>query len=112
MSPAPQDGLGRDGNTASRDQSPTSDAVKSGQSHTRGPWEVRLRFGRYTTVSGAQRYPICDTGTAPLANANHRREEANARLIAVAPEMYEYIASSASNGCATAQALIAKASAS
>lgn len=33
---------------------------------------------------------------------------ANARLIALAPEMYEYIASSASNGCATAQALIAR----
>jgi len=33
---------------------------------------------------------------------------ANSRLIALAPEMYEYIASSASNGCATAQALLAR----
>jgi hypothetical protein len=36
---------------------------------------------------------------------------ANARLISLAPELYEYVASSASNGCATAIALIAKATA-
>jgi hypothetical protein len=35
--------------------------------------------------------------------------EANARLIALCPEMFEYIESSASNGCATAAALIRKA---
>lgn len=48
---------------------------------TKGPWEARLRFGRQTTVSGRQRYPICDTGTAPYAEANNRREETNAALI-------------------------------
>ncbi len=37
------------------------------------------------------------------------RRDANARLIAIAPEMYDYIASAASNGCADAQRLIAKA---
>jgi hypothetical protein len=54
--------------------------------HTKGPWEVRYRFGRLTTVVGRQRYPICDTGTAPLAETNQRREEANARLIAASPD--------------------------
>jgi hypothetical protein len=34
--------------------------------------------------------------------------EANARLIALCPEMLEYIESSATNGCATAQGLISK----
>lgn len=55
--------------------------------HTPGPWAVHFRFGRLTTVNGRQRYPICDTGTAPRGEANDRREEANARLIAAAPEL-------------------------
>lgn len=33
-------------------------------------------------------------------------EEADARLIAAAPTMYEYIASSASNGCAEARKIM------
>lgn len=61
----------------------------SAPKHTAGPWEVRFRFGRQTTVSGRQRYPICDTGTAPVVEANHGREEANARLIAAAPDLLE-----------------------
>lgn len=48
-----------------------------------------MRRGRLTTVSGRQRYPICDTATAPLAETNHRRDEANARLIAAAPDLAE-----------------------
>lgn len=55
--------------------------------HTPGPWTVHYRFGRLTTVNGRQRFPICDTGTAPLGEANHSREEANARLIAAAPDL-------------------------
>lgn len=51
---------------------------------TKGPWEVRWRNGRETTVSGRQHYPICDTGTAPLAGANLVREAANAALIVAA----------------------------
>lgn len=54
---------------------------------TPGPWTVRYRFGRLTTVNGRQRFPICDTGTAPRGEANDRREEANARLIAAAPDL-------------------------
>lgn len=63
--------------------------MKERGAFTPGPWEVRFRFGRQTTVSGHQHYPICDTGTAPVAQANHRREEANARLISAAPDLYE-----------------------
>lgn len=48
---------------------------------TKGPWEARFRFGQKTTVGGRQRFPICDTGTAPHGEANVRREEANAALI-------------------------------
>lgn len=57
--------------------------------HTKGPWTVRYRFGRKTTVVGRQRYPICDTGTAPHAETNQRREEANAHLIAAAPDLLQ-----------------------
>lgn len=56
---------------------------------TPGPWEARFRFGRKTTVAGRQRYPICDTGTAPRGESNDRRDEANAQLIAAAPAMAE-----------------------
>jgi hypothetical protein len=44
------------------------------------------------------------------AFGSHTKEEcaSNARLIALAPELYEYVASSAANGCATAKALINK----
>ncbi|MDP3491786.1 MAG: hypothetical protein Q8R82_01635 [Hyphomonadaceae bacterium] len=64
-----------------------AEATSAAAKHTPGPWEVRWRFGRLTTVSGRQRYPICDTGTAPFRQANQRREEANARLIAAAPDL-------------------------
>lgn len=78
-------------NMASRNGGETSAATpkSAATKHAPGPWEVRFRFGRETTVSGRQRYPICDTGTAPLGQANHAREEANARLIAAAPDMLE-----------------------
>ena len=55
--------------------------------HTGAPWVVRWRNGRFTTVIGRQRYPICDTGTSPPGGANPRREEANAHLIAAAPDL-------------------------
>lgn len=54
---------------------------------TPGPWEARFRFGRKTTVAGRQRFPICDTSTAPLAESNTQRDEANAQLIAASPAM-------------------------
>lgn len=43
------------------------------------------------------------------ANGNQSQIVANAHLIAAAPELYEYVESSAMNGCATATALLAKA---
>jgi hypothetical protein len=72
--------------------------------HTRGPWT----FSYY----GFNGYCITTVGGTHLATSIlYKRDggEANARLIATAPEMYEYIASCASNGCAEAKRLIAKA---
>lgn len=52
---------------------------------TPGPWRTEHKFGRPTVVKGRQRLPICETNTAPLGEANFRREEANAALIAASP---------------------------
>ena len=71
--------------------------------HTEGPWAVtatddfRVNKGRVTIAF------------ADYAGLDYQEAMANARLIALCPEMFEYIESSAMNGCATAQALIAKA---
>lgn len=54
--------------------------------HTPGPWEARWRSGRCTTVVGRQRAPICDTGTTI---DNMQRDEANAHLIAAAPDLLD-----------------------
>ena len=63
--------------------------------HTPGPWEFAHEWVQ--TV---------DKKT-PIANFNfYAATEANARLIAAAPTMYEYIASSASNGCAEAAKIL------
>jgi hypothetical protein len=57
--------------------------------HTPGPWETGFHFGQRTLVLAKQRYPICNTLTAPWGETNVWREEANARLIAAAPELLE-----------------------
>lgn len=44
-----------------------------------------------------------DDGCCPIATSEN---EANARLVAAAPDMLEYIRSSASAGCATAESLL------
>ena len=79
--------------------------------HTPGPWYVGSGTyeGRniYSTASvtdgeGFTYQPVVataeDDGVACW--------DANARLIAAAPTMYEYIASSASNGCAEARKIM------
>lgn len=78
--------------------------------HTPGPWRAKK-----ATVRGEvnEWYVTDDEGVAVIASCvidtAGEPSEANARLIAAAPTMYEYIASSASNGCAEARAAIAKA---
>ena len=71
--------------------------------HTPGPWTAD---SHYPSVSApnAPNLALCNDHAIPISE-----RIANARLIAVAPMMYEYIVSSASNGCAEAKKLIAKA---
>ena len=76
--------------------------------HTRGPWHA---------VSASALAELPDM--MEIAEVSHMRvvpasggwpkagtPEDDARLIAAAPAMYEYIASSASNGCAEARRLL------
>ena len=78
--------------------------------HTPGPWYVGSGTyeGRniYSTASvtdgeGFTYQPVVATAEDEVACW-----DANARLIAAAPTMYEYIASSASNGCAEARKIM------
>lgn len=53
--------------------------------HTPGPWTARTqRVMRAVTIEAAGRIPICVT-TGSVSKAEH---EANARLIAAAPELH------------------------
>jgi hypothetical protein len=79
--------------------------------HTPGPW---VWDDDGATLRGPRNMKVLQDGEGlwNLWNSATLKDgmgEANARLIAVAPMMYEYIASSASNGCAEAKKLIAKA---
>lgn len=93
-------------------------------SFTPGPWHLHCRdvspTGRRddgirfidveTSVDGRYRGKVASVHDGRnIGGITLDERDANARLIAVAPEMFEYIASSASGGCATAQALILKA---
>ena len=75
--------------------------------HTPGPW-----MAKKATVRGEvnEWYVADDEGVAVIASCvtdtAGEPSEANARLIAAAPTMYEYIASSASNGCAEARKIM------
>lgn len=75
------------------------DALAS-QRHTPGPWTWDGPPDNIIVWSSPEDRVCFLTSNGPT--------EANARLIALAPELYEYVASSASNGCATAQALVAR----
>jgi hypothetical protein len=65
--------------------------------HTPGPWLIDEEDNliRATDDRGTL---ICNLG----GNSKNPAVMADARLIAAAPAMYEYIASSASNGCVEA----------
>lgn len=67
--------------------------------HTPGPWHFTDDYN--THVIRSQPKEGREYGEL-LASIWGGRHEANARLIAAAPTMYSYIASSASNGCAEA----------
>jgi hypothetical protein len=88
---------------------------------TPGPWqfEPHAMFGSDFDGTDGIDFPLGYISTSPTPQPIFGLEvildwplaelEANARLIALAPEMFEYIESSASNGCATAQGLVRKA---
>ena len=65
--------------------------------HTPGPWTVDPR--KKLRVIAENDNTVASTG---CTDSLRDQWEANARLIAAAPTMYSYIASSASNGCAEA----------
>lgn len=78
--------------------------------HTPGPWVVGnqdpLNFGP-RRGQGTEPIGFVYGPSFPERSEVGQRALANARLIAAAPQMYEYIASAASNGCAEAKKLIA-----
>lgn len=73
----------------------------SNEKHTPGPWHVDLAN---ETVHG-----FSPEGEAIVVVYELGTNEADAHLIAAAPELLEYVASSASNGCVEARRLLAKA---
>ena len=80
--------------------------------HTPGPWELvhvpssinddNSQTIEHWKVEG-DGWEIYNTAFMPVSR---EEREANARLIAAAPTMYEFIASSASNGCAEARKIM------
>ena len=82
--------------------------------YTPGPWavlpeEVDRDYIRVRGTRLGGRYKVANVLTptgegVPAREADETR--ANARLIAAAPKMYEYIESSASNGCAEARKIM------
>lgn len=83
--------------------------------HTPGPWEFGSGDDYYVRADAYPKdfphhFKGDDLGDylAYVGNRTDDFGEANARLIALAPELLEYVESSASAGCATAQALIAR----
>ena len=78
--------------------------------HTPGPWQHSVKLSASENHRGFSIWTADGWALADVqpADENGIEGEANARLIAAAPKMYEYIASSASNGCAEAKRLIAE----
>ena len=79
--------------------------------HTPGPWRVfehswcDTSIGAPGTSNAICRLDI-NHATEESQEADEAQMAANARLIAAAPAMYEYIASSALNGCTEANKLL------
>jgi hypothetical protein len=68
--------------------------------HTQGEWRAR---GTEGCVGTEGQLVAC---VYPMAYQNPEELAANMRLIAASPRMYEYIASSALNGCAEAAKIL------
>ena len=76
--------------------------------HTPGPWVVVGSRTKYVEARlvGSLMQEVAACGPTLADEGYGQQQEANARLIAAAPTMYEYIASSASNGCAEARKIM------
>lgn len=86
----------------------------SGVKHTPGPWTPVHNSWEFSTVYGPDDEVIASCQihhdvTEETQDDLEPVKDANARLIAAAPCMFEYILSSAQNGCATAQEIVERA---
>lgn len=95
---------------------------------TAGPWEVTDDTQRIDGIGAVRMYRVVAPNgdvVAEFSNAGCNeiiyeddgegsgahydiQAMANAKLIALAPDLYEYVKSSADNGCATAKHLLSK----
>ena len=77
--------------------------------HLPGPWMI---LGTPVSPIPPEMFPVLigvedeEGGLPIMAVHNINGDYGDARLIAAAPTMYEYIASSASNGCAEARKIM------
>ena len=78
------------------------------QAATPGPWYATGKLTRYVEarIDGGLIQEVAACGPTEADGGYGPQQEANARLIAAAPTMYEFIASSASNGCAEARKIM------
>ncbi|MGX1587300.1 hypothetical protein [Brevundimonas diminuta] len=83
----------------------------SGVKHTPGPWFGQAGFSDDVEITAESREGMVAICSMELGFTGRIgvEQEANARLIALSPDMFDYILSSAQNGCATAQQIIARA---
>ena len=71
--------------------------------HTPGPWyEMDVEQGATRRVADTDKATICTLGDT----SNPRERDANARLIATSPTMYDYIKKQALNGDEGARKII------
>jgi hypothetical protein len=81
--------------------------------HTPGPWVVEVVKGSYQrpalVMSGTKVVASCLGDQLDPGASSIREATANAHLIAVAPELYEYLSRRANEGDEEARRLLAKA---
>ena len=58
--------------------------------HTPGPWETKCTDGKQLDEVWANGFPVCQLHNGGL-NYEHEHQGANARLIAVAPDLLEMV---------------------
>jgi hypothetical protein len=85
--------------------------------HTPGPWTVEDPMGPKSLWIVEAGKPTHEWRCIAMVFSDDPKDpnpilsdeqQANARLIALAPQLWQYVAYSASSGCATAKALLAK----